>query len=94
MRFFKKLRHYLGLPVTAVCIVMPAVYLISSYTNAGAVSLFNIMFPVMALAFILSRTVGLSAVWYAFPISELGSITFVGINLYRIYQNKIKPMGD
>ena len=30
--------HYLGLPVTAVCIVMPAVYLISSYTNAGAVS--------------------------------------------------------
>ena len=44
--------HYLGLPVTAVCIVMPAVYLISSYTNAGAVSLFNIMFPIMALAFI------------------------------------------
>ena len=44
--------HYLGLPVTAVCIVMPAVYLISSYTNAGAVSLFNIMFPILALAFI------------------------------------------
>ena len=32
--------------------MMPAVYLISSYTNAGAVSLFNIMFPIMALAFI------------------------------------------
>lgn len=39
-------------------------------------------------------TLGLSARMVAFPISELGSITFVGINLYRIYQNKIKPMGD
>ena len=48
----------------------------------------------LPVAFIFSRTVGLSAVWYAFPISELGSITFVGINLYKIYQNKIKPMGD
>lgn len=44
--------HYLGLPVTAACIVMPAVYLISAYTSACTVSLLKVMFPALALAFI------------------------------------------
>lgn len=43
--------HYLGLPVTAVCVVMPAVYIIGSYTSVG-VGLFRVMFPALALAFI------------------------------------------
>ena len=82
-------------PFAALCIMGSSLF---QAIGDGRLSFFSsalrqlvILLPV---AFIFSRTLGLSAVWYAFPISELGSITFVGINLYKIYQNKIKPMGD
>ena len=82
-------------PFAALCIMGSSLFQAIGY---GRLSFFSSALRQLAIllpvAFIFSRTLGLSAVWYAFPISELGSITFVGINLYRIYQNKIKPMGD
>ena len=80
-------------PFAALCIMGSSLF---QAIGDGRLSFFSSALRQLAIllpvAFILSRTVGLSAVWYAFPISELGSITFVGINLYKIYQNKIKPM--
>ena len=82
-------------PFAALCIMGSSLF---QAIGDGRLSFFSSALRQLAIllpvAFIFSRTLGLSAVWYAFPISELGSITFVGINLYRIYQNKIKPMGD
>lgn len=82
-------------PFAALCIMGSSLF---QAIGDGRLSFFSSALRQLAIllpvAFIFSRTLGLSAVWYAFPISELGSITFVGINLYKIYQNKIKPMGD
>lgn len=80
-------------PFAALCIMGSSLF---QAIGNGKLSFFSSALRQLAIllpvAFIFSRTIGLSAVWYAFPIAELGSITFVGINLYKIYQNKIKPM--
>ena len=43
-------------------------------------------------AFILSRTLGLDAVWWAFPISELFSTTLCILFLRRVYRRDIKTI--
>lgn len=82
-------------PFAALCIMGSSLF---QAIGEGRLSFFSSALRQLAIllpvAFILSRTVGLSAVWYSFPIAELGSVIFVGVNLYRIYQSKIKPLGD
>ena len=41
-------------------------------------------------AFILSRTLGLGAVWWAFPIAELFSAAMCGIFMRRVYRRDIR----
>lgn len=45
---------------------------------------------ILPLAFIFSRVFGLHAVWYAFPLAELMSVTLSCLLFKRIYDKKIK----
>ena len=44
-------------------------------------------------AFLLSRTLGLGAVWWSFPISELFSATLCAVFLTRVYRRDIRTLG-
>lgn len=45
-------------------------------------------------AYLLSSCFGLDAVWWAFPIAEMISMTFCAAMLRRVYQKEIKPMAE
>lgn len=45
-------------------------------------------------AYLLSSCFGLDAVWWAFPIAEMISMTFCAVMLRRVYQKEIKPMAE
>jgi len=44
-------------------------------------------------AYVLAKTVGLDAVWWAFPFAELFSVALCSLFLYRVYVNQIRPLG-
>ena len=46
----------------------------------------------LPVAFILSKVFGLSAVWFAFPIAEIASVTLSVICLKYLYNKKIKNL--
>lgn len=46
----------------------------------------------LPVAFLLSRTLGLEAVWWAFPIAELFSATLCAVFLRRVYRQDILPL--
>jgi len=57
-------------------------------------SLLRQLVVLLPCAFVLSRVGGLAAVWFAFPIAELFSMT-ASILLYaRLYRNVIRPLGE
>jgi len=56
------------------------------------VSLVRQLVVLLPVAILLSRLDGLSAVWWAFPIAELFSVTLSGIFLCRLYRREIAPM--
>ena len=43
-------------------------------------------------AYLLSRTFGLTAIWFAFPISEIGSVLICIVFFKHIYNKKIRPL--
>ena len=43
-------------------------------------------------AYILAHTIGLEAVWYAFPIAEVFCLVIAVIMLRHTYQKVIKPL--
>ena len=48
-------------------------------------------------AWVLGRLFGLNAIWYAFPVAEVGSVIISFALFYRIYQNELKllqPRGE
>ena len=45
-------------------------------------------------AYVLSKCFGLSAIWWAFPIAEIVSVTLCAFFLTRAYKKMIKPMED
>ena len=57
----------------------------------SAVRQLAVLLPV---GFLLSRTVGLSAVWWAFPIAELFSLALSTVFLRRVYLREIKPLAS
>ena len=46
----------------------------------------------LPVAFILSKTGGLDAVWWAFPIAEIVSVSLSAVFLVRIYNKVIKKI--
>lgn len=57
----------------------------------SAVRQLAVLLPV---GFLLSRVVGLSAVWWAFPIAELFSLALSTVFLRRVYLREIKPLAS
>ena len=45
----------------------------------------------LPVGFVLSRIHGLDAVWWAFPIAELFSLTLSALFLRRVYRREIAP---
>ena len=46
----------------------------------------------LPVAFLLSRLFDLQAVWWAFPIAELASVTLCILFLRRVYRKEILPL--
>ena len=59
--------------------------------TVSAVRQLLVLLPV---AFVLSRLSGLQAVWWAFPIAELFSLTLSALFLKRVYRKEILPMRE
>ena len=47
----------------------------------------------LPVAFLLSLTGRLEAVWWAFPIAELVSVALSSLFLFQTYKRVIKPIG-
>ncbi|MEF9896429.1 MAG: MATE family efflux transporter, partial [Clostridia bacterium] len=56
------------------------------------VSITRQLVVLLPVAYLFSLTGILDAVWYAFPIAELFSLTLSILFLQRIYRQKIKPL--
>lgn len=52
------------------------------------------LIAILPIAYILAKISGLSAVWYAFPASELVALTLCVILLISVYRTMIRPLGD
>jgi len=46
----------------------------------------------LPLAYILASFVGLHAVWYAFPLAEIGALFFALVSVVKVYRSQIKPL--
>ena len=46
----------------------------------------------LPVAFVLSRTLGLDAVWWSFPIAELFSVVLSALFLRRVHRKEIHPL--
>lgn len=57
-----------------------------------AVSVMRQLVIILPAAFILSKVAGLGAVWWAFPIAEICSLSLSSIFFRRLYRNKIKTL--
>lgn len=55
-------------------------------------SLIRQMIGILPLAFIFSITMGLPAVWAAFPLAEILGVAFAAICLARVYKKEIKNL--
>lgn len=56
------------------------------------VSVVRQLLVLLPVAFLLSRIRGLDAVWWAFPIAELFSLTLSALFLRKVYHKEILPM--
>jgi putative MATE family efflux protein len=75
------------------CIVIGSVFqALGNGVYSLIVSVSRQLIVLLPVAWLLARTGGLDAVWWAFPIAELASITVSLLLLRRIYNLKIKPL--
>ena len=80
-------------PFAAIGIMMGTMF---QAVGQGVYSMFNSLcrqiFAIIPLAYLLAMTVGLKAVWAAFPLAEIVALTVCGIFLRRTYIRFIKPL--
>lgn len=57
-----------------------------------SVSVMRQLVIILPAAFILSKVAGLGAVWWSFPIAEVGSLLMSSIFFRRLYRNKIRTL--
>lgn len=58
------------------------------------VSVIRQLVCILPAAYFFATLFGLHAVWYAFPLSEIASVILSTVLFKRIYDKKIKPMGQ
>ena len=80
-------------PFAAVCIALGASFqALGNGIYSTIVSLFRQLVVLLPAAYLLSLTGQVNAVWWAFPIAELVSLTTTAILFVRIYRKKIRPL--
>lgn len=57
-----------------------------------SVSVMRQLVIILPAAFILSKVAGLGAVWWSFPIAEVGSLLMSSIFFRKLYQSKIRTL--
>lgn len=62
---------------------------VGSGVNSLVISLMRQLVCILPLAWIFSRTLGLGAVWFAFPLAEMVSMATSLLLLYRVYRNQV-----
>lgn len=76
------------------CIVVSSVFqALGNGVYSLLVSTARQLLVLLPVAYVLAVTLGLSAVWWSYPLAELASLSMSTILLIRIYKNKIKPLG-
>ena len=80
-------------PLAAVCIALGASFqALGNGIYSTIVSLCRQLVVLLPAAYLLSLTGQVNAVWWAFPIAELMSLTTTSILFIRIYRQKIRPL--
>ena len=75
------------------CIVIGSVFQALGHgISSMSVSMARQLLVLLPVAFILSRVIGLSAVWWAFPTAELASVTISTLLFIRIWKKEIRPL--
>jgi len=76
-----------------ICIVFSAVFqALGKGTYSLIISLVRQLVVLLPVAFLLSKTGKLSAIWWAFPISEIIAISLCVIFMVRVYKKQIKNL--
>lgn len=77
------------------CIVVGSVFqALGNGVYSLIVSVARQLVCILPLAWIFSRTLGLSAVWLSIPLAEFISLILSVLLLKRIYRQKIAPLGE
>ena len=80
-------------PFAAVCIALGASFqALGNGVYSTIVSLCRQLVVLLPVAYLLSLTGQVNAVWWAFPVAELMSLTATTILFIRIYKKKIRPL--
>ncbi len=80
-------------PIAAVGIALSSSFqALGNGIYSTIVSLFRQLIALLPVAYLMSLTGDVAAVWWAFPIAEVVSATVSLILYARIYKRKIKPL--
>jgi putative MATE family efflux protein len=80
-------------PFAAMCIALGASFqALGNGIYSTIVSLCRQLVALLPAAYLLSLTGQVNAVWWAFPIAELMSMTATTVLFIRIYRKKIRPL--
>ncbi|MBQ7415928.1 MAG: MATE family efflux transporter [Oscillospiraceae bacterium] len=80
-------------PFAAVCIALGASFqALGNGMYSTIVSLCRQLIVLLPVAYLLSLTGEVNAVWWAFPVAELMSLTATVILFVRIYRRKLRPL--
>lgn len=75
------------------CIIVSSVFqALGNGVYSLLVSVARQLVTIIPVAYLFARFLGLHAVWFAFPLSEIVSVIISSILFKRIYNKKIKPM--
>lgn len=85
----------LSFPIAALCITCSTMYqAVGKGVYSLIMSLMRQLLVILPVAYLLSRFIGLSAVWWSFPIAEIAALVFCGIAFPRLYFRMIKPLDE
>ena len=85
----------LSFPLAGVGIVFSSVFqAVGNGILSLIMSLVRQLVVILPVAWLLARWAGLGAVWFAFPLAELLSVTLAVLMFRSLYRNLIRPLGD
>ena len=83
----------LSFPVAGFCIVCSSTYqAIGNGVLSLILSVMRQLVIILPAAWILKHTLGLSAVWFSFPLAEIFGLVFCAVTMRGIYKNKISVL--